>query len=145
MLTFFLDRPSESETAAYFDPNGQNFRTATLLQDPRPSGLAAYTMFSAYPRVLEQLEESDDVLIKQGMEMLERCVPGFQQSWVRNAVVTRHPWGIGRFPPGQYKRHWELQCAAEQQPGLSLADVCGTHIEATLRRARAGVERMERE
>ena len=60
-------------------------------------------------------------------------------------VVTRHPWGLGRFPQGQYKRHWELQCAAEQQPGLSLADVCGTHIEATLRRARAGVERMERE
>ena len=145
VLAFFLDRRPESATSAYFDPHGQNFRTATLLQDPPQSGLPAYSMFSAYPRSVEQIEESDDALIKQGMEMLERSVPGFQQSWVRHAVVQRHPWGIGRFPPGQYKRHWELQCAAEQHPGLSLADVCGTHIEATLRRARAGIERMERE
>ena len=145
VLTFFLDRRPQGDTGAYFDPYGPNFRTAILVQDPTLSGLATYNMLSGYPRVLEQYDESDDVLLKQGVDMLERCMPGFQQSWVRNAVVTRHPWGLGRFPPGQYKRHWELQCAADEQPGLSLADVCGTHIEATLRRARAGVESMERE
>ena len=102
-------------------------------------------MFSAYPRVLEQIQQSDDALIKQGLEWLERAVPGFKPDWVRHAGVQRHPWGIGRFPPGQYKRLWQLQCAALKQPGLSLADVCGLHIEATLRMARSCVARMERE
>ena len=72
-------------------------------------------------------------------------MPGFEPGWVRHAAVQRHPWGIGRFPPGQYKRNWQLMRTVEKQPGLSFADVCGCHIEATLRMARAGVERMERE
>jgi hypothetical protein len=72
-------------------------------------------------------------------------IPGFQTDWVAHAEVVRHPWGLGRFPPGQYKRNWELKCLFEKQPGLSLADVCGTHIEATVYMARACVARMERE
>ena len=140
--TFFLDRPHESEVPAYWDPDEErSFGMVIRQQEPPPGGRAIFILLSAYPRTLELIGQPDETLLKLGIEQLQRVVPGFQPHWVTHAEIARYPWGVGRFPPGQYQRNWELKCLVERQPGLSLADVCGTHIEATLRMARAGVER----
>lgn len=152
VLAFFMDRPIPGKIGAYFDLELDPDQSFCLAMDQAynaspmvPSGRSLIVLYSAYPKSLELIQQPDDALLKLGLEALHRMVPDFQEQWVERSEIVRHPWCLAHFPPGQYKRNWELQCLAEKQPGLALADVSGDHIEASLRRAEAGVARMQQE
>ena len=143
---FFLDRKLEGDYGIYTDMDpGRDFCLALDQRAISASGRSALVLLSAYPKTEELMRASDEAILKKGLAQLERVVPGFRPGWVRYARVKRHPFGAPSFPPGQYRRNWELQCLVENQPGMSITDARGAHMEASVRRARIAVERMQAE
>ena len=143
---FFLDRKLEGDYGIYSDMDpGQDFCLALDQRAISASGRSALVLLSAYPKTEQLMRASDEAIVQKGLAQLERVVPGFQPGWVRHARVKRHPIGAPSYLPGQYRRNWELQCLVENQPGMSITDARGAHMEASVRRARVAVERLRAE
>ena len=143
---FFLDRKLEGDYGIYTDMDpGRDFCVALDQRAVSASGRSALVLLSAYPKTEQLMQESDEVIVKKGLAQLERVVPRFRSGWVRHARVKRHAIGAPSYLPGQYKRNWALQCLVENQPGMSITDARGAHMEASVRRARVAVERMQAE
>lgn len=143
---FFLDRQLEGRCGSYSEMDPE--RDFCLALDQRaisPSGHSALVLLSAFPRTEELMQESDEMILKKGLEQIERFVPDFRPKWVRHAQVKRHPIGAPSNLPGQFKRNWDLQCLVEDQPGMSITEARGAHMEASVRRARVAVSLMQAE
>ena len=143
---FFLDRKLEGEVFSYVDHDPSSPLYYAVEQNPiMQSDRSALMSLPHYPTSERLMQESDEGVLKISMEFLGRVIPDFDPNWVVHAAVKRHPFGVPRFPVGQYRRNWELQRLVEDQPGLWITEPRGTHMELSVRRARVAVSLMQRE
>ena len=147
---FFLDRPLNPEVCFYFgDPSRvRNFNLAVdqtaRVPDMVPSGRAIVSAWSAYPKTVELIEQSDDDLIKTALSDMEELIPGFS-GWVDDVALVRHPWCNAIYPPGLYQGVIDFRAGAEALEGISFVGSAygGVHMEAAILTAARAVARVE--
>ena len=108
-----------------------------------PSGKSVLTGWSGHPITDDLIDQPDDVIIKKARDDIEIMIPGFSH-WIENATVVRHPYGVGRYPAGAYRRVLDFIDRAQHLKGISFVSsiLGGTSMEASIISAREAVSRV---
>lgn len=148
LVYFFLDRPLPTKAYVYM---GHAYRDTTFnmalnhtVKTPHlvPSGKGIISAWPCYPDASVLAQQSDATVIAQALNDVEVFFPGIS-SWVEEARVQRHTWGIGRLAPGQHAKILKFKREAEAFHGISFAgnDYDGVHMESGVR---GGIRAAER-
>lgn len=140
LVFFFLDRPIDKAPYSFM---GHPYRDAIYnmaLNHARktpflvPSGKAIISAWPAYPEAAKMASLSDAEVIAQAQRDLDVFFPGFA-SWIEEARVQRHPWGVARYGRGMHRKVLEFKAYAEGLRGLSFAgtDYDSIHMESGVR------------
>jgi protoporphyrinogen oxidase len=108
-----------------------------------PSGKSVVTAWSYHPLTLELMDQSDDEIIRKAKEDIELTVPGFS-SWIEEAMVFRHSYGVARYPAGAYRRVLDFIESTKNLRGVSFVGsvLGGTSMEGSIVSALAAVRRV---
>jgi protoporphyrinogen oxidase len=149
MPVFFLDRPLPGNVWNYWsDPRLK--RTFLFAIDGRvkipemcPSGKSVLTAWSIYPKTVDLMHQSDDLLIRQAQDDVDLMIPGFSQ-WIEEARVIRLPFATEQYPAGAYRRVMDFKARSQSFKGVSFVSslLGGTNMESSLGSAAAAVRRV---
>ena len=149
MPVFFLDRPLRRDVWCYFSDPGLR-RTFMFAVDETskvpemvPSGKSIVTGWSGHPMTLDLINKPDDEVIKQASNDIELTIPGFS-SFIEDATVFRHPYGVARYPTRSYRRVLDFKREAERLQGVSfVSDLFGgSYMEPAMTSAAEAVSRV---
>jgi oxygen-dependent protoporphyrinogen oxidase len=140
LVFFFLDRPLSQEAYSFM---GHPFRDATFnmaLNHARktpylaPSGKGFVSAWPAFPKAEQLIKLPDTEIIAQAQRDLEAFFPGFG-TWIEDAQVMRHDWGLARYEPGGHRRVLDFKRRAEAMQRISFAgtDYDSIHMESGVR------------
>ena len=149
MPVFFLDRPLRKDVWCYFiDPGLRTpfmFAVDERAKAPEmiPGNKSVLTVWSGHPTSNELFEQPDDVIIEKARRDIEIMIPGVAQ-WIEDAAMVRHPYGVARYSPGDYKKVLNFIEQAKDLKGVSFVSsvLGGTSMEASIASAKAAVGRV---
>jgi protoporphyrinogen/coproporphyrinogen III oxidase len=146
----FLDRPLPADALFYInDPRREptflcgldhRVKAPTLV----PSGRSALSCWAGHPKTLELASSPDAVVIDRAINDLSESLPGLR-GWVEHAVVSRHGFGVERYPTGSYGRIIDFVDRAKRINGVSFAGSLfgGSGIEGAILSAHRAADRAE--
>ena len=149
MPVFFLDRPLRRDVWCYFSDPGlrRTFMFAvdetSKIPEMVPSGKSIVTGWSGHPMTLDLIDQADDEIISKARNDIELTIPGFS-SYIDDAVVFRHPYGVARYPTRSYRRVLDFKERAGRLKGVSfVSDLFGgSYMEPAMSSAAEAVSRV---
>jgi protoporphyrinogen oxidase len=148
LISLFLDRPLDRRIWSYVLPQSDtghvSFITDAARKSPAmvPSGRSVLQAWCCYPASQRLNGMVDAEIVDRCRRELEDVFPGLS-SWIEEAHVTRHPYGVPLTGVGHQRRTIEFLRLADARNGVSFCGdyLSGGFMEAALWSAERAVQR----